>query len=134
MEKKHVVVAYVKHKDKFLLLKRSSFVESFKHQWSAITGKIEPNDPDPLRSALREIQEETGLSEGHIELIKQGEPFEVQMKDKVRIIYPFLFESEHDNVQLNWENTEYVWVNVEQMKYFEIVEGVDSTLRKLIYG
>ncbi|HLC55523.1 MAG TPA: NUDIX domain-containing protein [Candidatus Nanoarchaeia archaeon] len=132
MEKKHVIVAYLKHKNKFLLLKRSAFVESFKNQWSTITGKIEPHDKDPLQSAVREIQEEAGFMPMQVTLVRRGEPFEARMKDKVRIIYPFLFEAQHDQVQLNWENSEYAWVHAGQINDFETVEGVGSTLRKLI--
>ncbi len=132
MEKKRVIVAYLKHKNKVLLVKRSKFVESFQQQWSTITGKIEHHEQDPLHTAVREIEEETGLKKDQIDLVRRGEPFEAQMKDKVRIIYPFLFEAKHNQVQLNWENSEYVWIDPKEMYAYEVVEGIDETLQLLI--
>ena len=132
MERKQIVIAYIKHQEKFLLVKRSAWVNSFKHQWSAITGRIEMHE-DALHSALREIEEETGLSEDQVVLIKRGIAFEAKMKDKVRIIHPFLFATEIDSVTLNWENSDYLWVSPDQMKNVETVEGVGSTLINLIH-
>ncbi|MDO8555652.1 MAG: NUDIX domain-containing protein [Nanoarchaeota archaeon] len=132
MDKNAVVVAYVQHQGKILLVRRSPLVRSFKQHWSIISGGIESHESDPLQAVLRELEEEVGLSSSQLSLVKTMLPFEAEMADKIRCIHPFLFESSTDVITLNWENTEYAWVAPADLSKFVLVEGVDKLLEKLL--
>jgi hypothetical protein len=48
-------------------------------------------------------------------------------------VYPFLFEVNTDDIQLNWENTEYRWILPEKIENYKTVpmlkEVMDEVLR-----
>lgn len=113
-----VVTAFLKHKDKILLLKRSDECSTYPGKWSGVSGYLD--DVDPLEQAYTEIKEETGLS---CNLLSKGKLFFVRDDDIIYSIYPFLFEVE-GKVRLNWENTEYRWVTPEEIKSMDTVPGL----------
>ena len=55
-----VVTVFLEHDGKILLLRRSQRVRTMKTMWAGISGYIE--NEDPLMRALKEIEEEAGLS------------------------------------------------------------------------
>jgi translation initiation factor 2B subunit (eIF-2B alpha/beta/delta family) len=62
---------------------------------------------------LIEIREEVGLSEEQVKLIRPGEVLRAydDETDTVWVVHPFLFEAKSKTIRLDWENTEYVWTN-----------------------
>ncbi len=112
-----VVTVFLRKNGKILLVKRGEDVGSYRGKWSAISGYLEDNSP--VEQAHREVLEETGLT---AELLAQGQPLSVRYADVIWEINPFLFEVESDNeVELNWENTEYRWVSPEKIKELDTV-------------
>ena len=57
---KKVVTSFIRHRGKILVLRRSEKVGTYKGKWAGVSGYLE--DPTPLAQALREINEETGLT------------------------------------------------------------------------
>ena len=109
-------------------------VKSMKGLWSGVSGIIE-KDEKPLMRAKIEIFEEVGLEEIHIKLLKESEQIKVespQYRNHKWEIFPFLFEAKNTDIKLNWENSEYKWIKVEEIKEFETVPNLEQILFRLL--
>ena len=134
MHSTKIVTSFLKNDDKILILKRSGMVKSMKGLWSGVSGIIE-KDEVPLARAKIEIFEEVGLEEKHIKLLKSSEQIKVessQYRNHGWEIFPFLFETTNTEIKLNWENSEFKWINRDQLKEFETVPNLEEILLNLI--
>ena len=115
-------------------LKRSNKVKTMKELWAGISGIIE-NDEVPLKRAKIEIFEEAGIIEEKIKLIKAAEEMRVnspQYKNHEWKIFPFLFEAKNPTIKLNWENSQYLWITLDEIKNYETVPSIDKVLFSLL--
>lgn len=134
MRSTRIVTSFIKDSEKVLLVKRSNQVKTMKGLWAGISGIIEKNEM-PLSRAKIEIFEETGISEDKIKLIKEAKEMKVrspQYENHEWIIFPFLFETNKPEVKLNWENSEYVWIKVEELSNYKTVPSLDQVLFNLL--
>ena len=134
MHSTKIVTSFLKNDDKILILKRSDMVKSMKGLWAGVSGIIE-KDEKPLMRAKIEIFEEVGLEEIHIKLLKESEQIKVespQYRNHKWEIFPFLFEVKNTDIKLNWENSEYKWIKVEEIKEFETVPNLEQILFRLL--
>jgi len=134
MRSTRIVTSFIKSNDKFLILKRSNKVKTMKGLWAGISGIIE-NDEDPLTRAKIEIYEELGITEDKIKFLKSASKMRVQSPQYVNHeweIFPFLFESENPTIKLNWENSEYKWVTIDEIKNYETVPSIEKVLLSLL--
>jgi len=109
-------------------------VKSMKGLWSGVSGIIE-KDEEPLIRAKIEIFEEAGLEEKHIKLLKSPEQIRVespQYRNHKWEIFPFLFETKNAEIKLNWENSEFKWIKINQLKEFETVPNLEEILFSLL--
>ena len=109
-------------------------VKSMKGLWAGVSGIIE-KDEEPILRAKIEIFEEVGLEEKHIKLLKSSERMKVESTQYTNHrweIFPFLFETNNTEIKLNWENSEFKWINVEQIKEFKTVPSLEEMLLNLI--
>tara|TARA_B100001167_G_C16689795_1_gene266413 strand:- start:116 stop:520 length:405 start_codon:yes stop_codon:yes gene_type:complete len=129
-----IVTSFLKDNEKILLLKRSSKVKSMKCLWAGISGILEKNET-PLSRAKIEIFEETGIKEEQIELVnaaKQMKVLSLQYKNHEWNIFPFLFKIENPYVKLNWENSEFKWIEPTQLINYKTVPDLDKILSNLL--
>ena len=129
-----IVTSFLKDNEKILLLKRSNKVKSMKCLWAGISGILEKNET-PLSRAKIEIFEETGIKEEQIELVNAAKQMKVlspQYKNHEWNIFPFLFKIENPYVKLNWENSEFKWINVNELENYETVPNLDKILFNLL--
>jgi len=129
-----IVTSFIRDNDKLLILKRSNQVKSMKGLWAGISGIIE-NDEEPLKRAKIEIFEEVGITEDKIRLIKTTEEMRInspQYKNHEWKIFPFLFESKNPTIKLNWENSDFKWINVEELENYETVPSLQKVLFNLL--
>ena len=129
-----IVTSFIKSNNKILILKRSEKVKSMKGLWAGISGIIE-KDESPLERAKIEIFEEIGILENEIRLIKSTKEIRInspQYKNHEWEIFPFLFESKKPNVKLNWENSEFRWIEIEKLKNYETVPSLEKILVSLL--
>ena len=129
-----IVTSFLKNNNKILILKRSNTVKSMKGLWAGVSGIIE-KDEDPLYRAKIEIFEEVGLEEKNIKLLKSSEQIIVespQYRNHKWKIFPFLFETKNNEVKLNWENSEFKWIEPDDLKEFETVPNLEEILLNLI--
>ncbi len=126
-----VVTAVVIHNKKILLLKRGSKVRTYKGKWACVSGYLEKNEK-PVERAIKEIKEETGLQENEIVLLKIGKPIEFYDKDIKWKVHPFLFKTKRKSVKIDWEHTEYKWINKEEIEKFDTVPKLKEVINELL--
>ena len=134
MRSTKIVTSFITSNEKFLLLKRSEKVKSMKGLWAGISGIIEKNE-EPLQRAKIEIFEELGIKENQVKLLKSAEKMRVkspQYKNHEWEIFPFLFEVDIPKIKLNWENSEYKWVTVDELNNYKTVPNLDKVLLSLL--
>ena len=131
----NIVTSIIKHQEKILLLKRSDRVKTMKNMWSGVSGIIENDDESPLSRAKIEIFEEVGLMEKKIELLKSNEQLKIdspQYKNHIWCIFPFLFKVETPEIKLNWENSEFVWIEPNDIVSYKTVPALKEILFSLL--
>ena len=134
MRSTKIVTSFITNKDKVLLLKRSNKVKTMKGMWAGVSGIIEKNE-DPLYRAKIEIFEEVGIVEEKITLLKTAEKLRVsspQYQNHEWEIFPFLFGTEDPTIKLNWENSEYRWIDANEITDYETVPSLQKVLFNLL--
>ena len=134
MHSTKIVTSFIKDNEKLLILKRSDKVKSMKGLWAGISGIIEKNEV-PLKRAKIEIFEEVGITEDMITLVRSVEKMRVnspQYKNHEWEIFPFLFEAKNPIIKLNWENSEFKWINVEELENYDTVPSLQKVLFNLL--
>ena len=134
MRSTKIVTSFITNNDKFLLLKRSEKVKSMKGLWAGVSGIIEKNET-PLERAKIEIFEEVGIEESDINLLKSADLIRIespQYKNHEWEIFPFLFETTNTEIKLNWENSEFKWINANELSNYETVPSLEKVLANLI--
>ncbi len=129
-----IVTCFLKSGDKILILKRSNRVKSMKNLWAGISGIIENNE-SPLERTKIEIFEELGIDASQIKLLKESAKMRIispQYENHEWEVYPFLFSVENPKIELNWENSEYKWVMVEEISNYETVPSLEKVLSNLL--
>jgi len=131
----NIVTSFIKNGDRILILKRSDKVKSMKCLWAGESGIIEENATTPLARAKTEILEETGINEEEIELLKANERIKiesVQYKNHEWNIFPFLFKTKNPEIKLNWENSDFKWIEPNEIKNYETVPELEKILFSLL--
>jgi len=134
MRSTRIVTSFIKNSDQILILKRSEKVRSMKGLWSGVSGMIENNE-NPLDRAKIEIFEEIGMKENEIKLVKKSEKMKIsssQYKNHQWEIFPFLFETKKETIQLNWENSDFKWILPIELKNYETVPSLEKLLLNLL--
>jgi 8-oxo-dGTP pyrophosphatase MutT (NUDIX family) len=134
MRSTKIVTSFIRDNEKLLILKRSDKVKSMKGLWAGISGIIEKNE-EPLKRAKIEIFEEIGITEDLITLVKTSEEMRInspQYENHEWEIFPFLFEAKNPTIKLNWENSEFKWINIEELENYETVPSLQKVLLNLL--
>ena len=101
------VFRIVHDEPKYLLLKRASgFV--FSHIWQMVSGTIEDGEK-AYETALRELQEETGIKSDSLYKIPKVSVFYYIEKNTINLVPVFLVECNTDTIVLSEEHAEYGW-------------------------
>ncbi len=127
-----VATSFLTYRGKILILKRSAKVGSYQGAWAGISGYIEEGE-QPLDTALKEIEEETGLKIGKEALLKVGEPIPAYDKDKdvLWLVHPFLFKAPTNKIRLDWEHETYAWIKPKEIKRYNTVPRLRDTLERV---
>ena len=102
--------------------------------WAGISGYIEDKNKDPVSQALKEIEEETGLSNEMVKLLCVGKPLEAVGSDKpdvIWIVHPFLFHSSTNLIRIDWEHDEVRWINPTDIQSYETVPKLKEALENV---
>jgi len=134
MRSTKIVTSFIKDNEKLLILKRSDKVKSMKGLWAGISGILEKNE-EPLKRAKIEIFEEVGITEDVITLVRSAEEMKVnspQYNNHECEIFPVLFGTKNPMIKLNWENSEFKWINVEELENYDTVPSLQKVLFNLL--
>ncbi|RNJ76063.1 MAG: NUDIX domain-containing protein [Nitrosopumilus sp. H13] len=125
-----IVTSFVTNNDKILILRRSSMV-GMSGLWAGVSGRIEDGE-EPLHRAKTEIFEETGMTENDIALIAESGMIPVESHGCRWEVFPFLFEARDPGIRLNWENSEYRWIDAGELVGYETVPDLQRVLASLL--
>ena len=134
MRSTRIVTSFIKNSNKILILKRSNKVRTMKGLWSGVSGIIENNEV-PIDRARIEIFVEIGIKSEQISLVKNIEKIKIsspQYENHEWIVFSFLFETEKTEIKLNWENSEYRWIMINDLKNYETVPNLYKILINLL--
>ncbi|RMW33846.1 MAG: NUDIX domain-containing protein [Nitrosopumilus sp.] len=134
MRSTKIVTSFIRDNEKLLILKRSDEVKTMKGLWAGISGIIEKNE-EPLKRAKIEIFEEVGITEDEITLVKSAEEMRVnspQYQNHEWEIFPFLFEAKNPTIKLNWENSDFKWIEIDELENYETVPSLEKVLFNLL--
>ncbi len=110
-----VVTSFLQRPDgRVLLLKRSRKVGTFQERWAGVSGYLEGRDPE--EQARREILEETGITRDGLEKVSEGGPVYAREGERIFVVHPFLFRTRSEQVRIDWEHTEFEWIEPEEMR------------------
>jgi predicted aconitase with swiveling domain/8-oxo-dGTP pyrophosphatase MutT (NUDIX family) len=119
-----VVTAFLQREDgRVLLLKRSQKVGSFRGRWAGVSGYLET--PKPEEQGLREIEEETGIARSEVQWVRSGPPVLARDSDQIFVVHPMLFQTRSPSVRIDWEHTEFEWVDPQEIHRRETVPKLD---------
>ncbi len=119
-----VVTSFLERSDgRILLLRRSERVGSFRGHWAGVSGFLET--PRPIDQAYREIAEETGIRPDALALAAEGRTVYARDADRIYAIQPFRFRVGSVAVRLDWEHTEFDWVDPEEIGHRPTVPKLD---------
>lgn len=125
-----IVTGIVRNPDgKILLLKKSDEARTYPGKWSFCSGHIKEYEAAE-DTVLREIKEETGM-EGSIE--REGNIIEILDGDhgKRWVIACYLCSVPSDEVRLCHENTDFAWVDEDDIDTYDTVPGLQKDLKVL---
>lgn len=131
LQEKQVVTCFLQYEGKILILRRSEQVGSYQGKWAGVSGYIEKTADE---QALMEIEEETGLGEEDLKLIRKGKPLLIK-DDKLGIkwvVHPYLFQIEdRSKVKIDWEHKEIRWIDPKNIDDYETVPRLKETLARV---
>jgi hypothetical protein len=125
---RRVVTCVLRRKGRILLLKRSQKVGTNRGKWAGVSGFIERGER-PEETALREVVEETGIATARLE--GRGGTLRIRDGTYVWTIHPFLFEVGDEEPRLDWEHTEFAWVEPKELSGYDTVPGFQKVLGTL---
>ncbi len=131
VDAKPVVSAFLRNRSRYLVLRRSEKVGTFRNRWSAVSGYLE-GDEDPGDRALQEIREETGIADAAF--VSAGRPILTRHGPTAFVVHPFLFDVRTRRVALDWENVESRWVTPEEIGRLETVPRLGDVLSSALRG
>lgn len=117
-----VVTAFLESDGQILILRRSNQVKTMKEKWGAVSGYLENNDP--LKQAVVEIYEETGLDSSKIQLIRSSDALEAADPENPEISYnvhPYLFHSGSRKIRLSGEHDRFEWIHSNDLRRYDTV-------------
>lgn len=130
----HVVTSFLEHGGKIPLFRRSQRVGTYRGKWAGISGYIEAGNA-PLNQALEEVREETGLHQGDIELVKEGQPLEVidEQLGRKWIVHPYRFRVLNpEKIVVDWEHTEVKWIEPHDIGEYDTVPKLVETWERVV--
>ncbi len=129
-----VVIVFVKHKDKILLLKRSDKVYAYCGKWSTIAGYLDELKPI-CEKVLEELKEEIGIKRNALLSVDIGKPYKFTDTNinKIWFRYPVIVKLKtKPKIELDYEHTDYKWIKPEELKNFDVVPKLEKSLENVL--
>ena len=131
LQEKRVVTCFLESDGKILILRRSGQVGTYQGRWAGVSGYIEKTSDE---QALVEINEETGLCEEDVKLMKRGKPLVIK-DEKLGVkwvVHPYLFQiKDRDKIKIDWEHKESRWIDPKDIDNYQTVPKLKETLARV---
>jgi len=131
LQEKRVVTCFLESDGKILILRRSGQVGTYQGRWAGVSGYIEKTADE---QALVEINEETGLCEEDVKLMKRGKPLVIK-DEKLGVkwvVHPYLFQiKDRDKIKIDWEHKETKWIDPKDIDSYQTVPKLKETLARV---
>jgi 8-oxo-dGTP diphosphatase len=129
-----VLICFVRHGGKYLLLKRSDRVLAYKNKWSIVAGFLDERD-SMIDHIARELSEELGCGLSAIERIEKVDVYDFrdEMLDRTWVRHVFVADVRSPRVKLDWEHTECKWVTPDEIEKFDTTPGLKADLQKVVH-
>lgn len=122
---REIAAAVVQREDgKVLLLKRAPTHTTNPEKWCFVTGYLEPGE-SPEEAAVRELREELGLQASPA---RSGRVVVVETGWSSLHVHPFLFAVPDFPVTLDWEHTDWAWIEPHELYQYDFVQQLDEDL------
>jgi len=113
------VICFIERDGKILLMKRSDKVGSMHGQWDTAGGYYDELLP-PIDIAYKEILEETGILKKEICSIQEGVVIRHVSEKRSSIFCLYYCKTKKRNIHLDYEHTEYAWVNIKDISTYAV--------------
>lgn len=117
---------------KLLLLKRSPTKKVYPNMWAVVGAYPFFEKVDMSDIAIREIKDELGLKG---KVLKVGEEVtkitELEGKTIELHVTPVIASVDNDTITLNDEHTEYKWIDISELKDFDLAPDIDTAIAAL---
>lgn len=125
-----VLNCVVMYNGKILLVQRNENLRLYPGVWNGISGFLDEPRKTVTDKAREELHEELGIPEREIITLNEGESFEREDPEygKTWIIHPVFAEVSTDEVTLNGEEQNYVWVEPDEARQYELMPDFDKVL------
>lgn len=125
----HVVTSFLRRGTRVLILKRSQDVRTNKGKWAGCSGYVEPGEV-PVETAYKELEEEVSAMPDQVRLVREAPPltFLDAEHDTKWVVHPFLFDDLGVEVEMDWEHTDFRWIEPEELDNFDTVISLKRTL------
>ena len=125
-----VVAAVLVHAGKVCLLRRSPQVSSDAGLWHCVTGYL-PAGADPMRHALLEVAEETGLAADSLH-VHRATVLDLAGNDgRTWRVHAYRFRTSTRVLNLNWEHDAVRWVAPDDLDDLPTVRWFGAVLQAL---
>ena len=134
LKRVYAVTSLLESEGEILILLRSERVSTYQGKWGGISGAVdEGRTPD--EQALVEIEEESGLSVGDVELIGKGDPlvFDDETLGLRKAVYPYLFHvKDRNKIKIDWEHKAMRWIEPGDIDNYETMPKLKETLERVL--
>lgn len=126
-----VITVFVMFEGKLLLMKRSDKVGTYKGKWMALAGYYD--EPVTFKSkVVEELREEIGVIRYKSMTASPSFIFEDKDIGKKWIIFSAVVElAGKPDIVLDWEHSEFIWIDPSDLHKYDIVPSLEKTFRKV---
>ena len=124
-----VINCVLRHDGKILLVRRSDNMHFYPGYWNGVSGFLD--DKRSFEEKVKdELNEELGMEAKNIIAITRGPIFhrEEPEYEKTWIVHPVLVDVATDSVTLDWEASEYRWIDPSEARALPLLPGFETVL------
>ncbi|WP_396611538.1 NUDIX domain-containing protein [Haloferax sp. S1W] len=125
----HVVTAFLRHRGRILLTRRSDSVGTYSGKWAGVSGYVEGDPKDAEDDARRELEEEVGVTDAV--LASTAKPMHITTGDREWTVHAFMFDVNHRDITPNEELAEVEWVHAPVICERDTVPELWATYRRV---
>ncbi len=128
-----VINCVLRNNNKILIVQRSSHMRLYPGFWNGISGFLD-DQRSIEEKVYDELREELGIHSSDITTIYRGSVFDQEESayNKTWIVHPVLVDVKTDKIKLDWEAQNYKWIQVEEIRKFDLLPGFDQVLKVLL--